>query len=504
MGRVTSPVHMKAILYKSFFIAFFFIAGSLSAGTADDIEIITSSNETFQFKFFCKADLSNLNSVIFSDSSRILQKYVKVGIPYGASANLISVESRLPESFTPDENTRFALTSPVTLSKPLTVRGRQMITVIIAPVQGNTVYREIEINIGFSGGEDLTSGRIQNDPFFDRIFKTAVANYDRFRSWGSPERTSLALSAADIDHPLYKADQWYKIIVNKSGLYRVTGVELNAAGISLTGLRSDSIRIFNSGGLKLELFNEEPRPDFEEIAIVIEDGGDGLFESGDYLLFYGESLNRWLYESGTAISHTNNQLASENVYWLCISGDFENPSVRMTSENATPTGSETDITSSWRRVRVEQDIFLASDDDGHLRDYYRWYWSKDTVLSFSVSTPAVIPGDSAYVFIKARTSGSLTVLGYVDLDINGIAGFNKNCTRFECIYTTEALVDGLNSVDLELTPIRPEPSRMSPYFDYLYISYNAYLEPSYDQPAPAGPDDRLPAHFGDVIFQYRL
>ena len=126
---------------------------------------------------------------MLSDSSRILQKYVKVGIPYGASANLISVESRLPETFTPNNNTRYASIPPVTLSKPLTVRGRQMVTVIIAPVQGSTIYREIEISIGFSGGEDMTRGRIQNDPFFDRIFKTAVANYDRFRLWASPERT---------------------------------------------------------------------------------------------------------------------------------------------------------------------------------------------------------------------------------------------------------------------------------------------------------------------------
>ena len=485
---------MIDFLCKSFFIAFFFVAGTLSAAAADDIEVITSTDDTFRFKFFCNSDLSNLSQAVLADSGRVYQKYVKVGIPYGAEARLMTVESRSPESFSPEDNIRYTQAPLVTLSKPLTVRDRQMVTVIIAPVQGNTVYREVEISVGFSGGREITGGRVQNDPMFDRIFKNAVANYDRFRSWASPVRTSRALSTADIDHPLYKADRWYKITVNETGLYRLTGARLSAAGLALTGLLSDSIRIFNNGGKKLELFNEEPRPDFKEIAIVVEDGGDGLFENDDYILFYGEALDRWLYEAGEVVSHTNNQVASDNVYWLCTAGSFETSPVRMAVENAAPTGSETDITASWHRVRVEQDNTLAVDDDGHLRDYYRWYWTGDTLVSFSVSTPAAVPGDSAYVFVKARTSGSLTVFGYVDMEINDVAGLNKNCSRFECVYTTEALVDGLNRVDLKLTPIRPEPNRLSPYFDYLDISYRAYLEPT------GGELDMI---FGDLSGQYR-
>ncbi|MFZ5981608.1 MAG: type IX secretion system sortase PorU [Candidatus Zixiibacteriota bacterium] len=486
---------MKVLLYKSFFIAFFFIAGTLSSRATDDIEVIASGDETFQFKFFCNSDLSNLVPVFLTDSSRVFQKYVKVGIPYGSTARLLAVESRSPEPFTFDENTRVTQAPLVSLSKPLTVRDRQMVTVIISPVQGSVTYREIEITIGFSKGEDRTDNQVRTDPHFDRIFQTILANYDRFRTWPSPARSTQALAVAAVDHPLYKADQWYKIYVNETGLYRITGSQLSAAGVSLTGLQADSIRIFNSGGLKLSLFNEEPRPEFEEIAIVVEDGGDGLFGNNDYILFYGESLNRWLFEAGSSISHTNNQVASENVYWLCTSGTFEMPPVRMAVENATPSGTETDITSSWRWVRVEQDIFLAPDDDGHLRDYYRWYWSKDTLVTFSVSTPAAIPGDSAYVYIKARTSGSLSVIDYVNLKINGVTGLDKNCTRFECVYSTEALVDGLNSVELQLTPIRPEPSRLSPYLDYLDISYSAYLEPS---------NGKLDMIFGDLSGQYRI
>lgn len=469
---------MKIILYKSFFIGFFLFLPFAYVSAASDIEVITSTATGFHFKFFSRQDLSNLSEDKFSDSSFTWIKSIKVGIPYGARVEVVSAEGR---SLMPVTGSDFSLkresftTRPlVTITDPLTIRNRQMVSVLIAPVTGSSVYQEVEVRLAFTGGRGLLSGKAGNDPIFDRIFSAVLANYDEFKKWDYPFSVSRTLAAADEDHPLYKAATWYKMSVTNTGLYKVTGAQLAADGISLNNLRSDSLRVFNSGGLAPSFFNENPRPAFEEIAILIEDGNDGIFNLNDNIIFFGEAPSRWVIQTGESVRYVNNRITGENIYWLCVSGDFSTPAVRMATSSAFLTGSESDVSTCWRRVHVEQDNFLAADDDGHLRDYYRTYWSKTTSLSFSVLTPGAITGDSAFILLKGRTNGSLATLGYIDLMVNGVPGMNKNCTRFDCQYSTEALVDGLNNINLSLTPVS---SSLPPYFDFMDLQYHSYLVP---------------------------
>ncbi|MBN1211560.1 MAG: type IX secretion system sortase PorU [candidate division Zixibacteria bacterium] len=487
---------MNSNLYKSFFIVFFMIIGPVGLLAADDIRVIASSEDGFHFKFICKDNLSNLAEDILSDSSRILHKYVKVGIPFGARVEIVSVEGTGAEPVALNDLSLKTATYKerplVTVSSPVMVRNHQMVTVLISPLAGASVYREVEVELAFVGGERDDSGKGENDPVFERIFKAALANFDDFKNWSHPLRPALSLAAADVDHPLYKADTWYKMTVTNTGLYKVTGAQLAAAGMSLNNLSSDSIRIFNSGGLPLDIFNENPRPVFDEISIIVKDGGDGYFGQNDYILFYGEAPNRWVVHQGEIIRYVNNRITKENVYWLCTSGDFASPAVRMSEIDASATGAESDINTCWRRVRVEQDNFLAVDDDGHLRDYYRTYWSRADQLSFSVLTPGAVPGDSAYIYLKGRTNGSLSVNGYIDLTVNGVPGLNKDCSRFDCQYSTNSLLDGFNAIDLELTPIS---SSLPSYFDYMELHYHSYL-------APYGGE--LDITLGDLAGRYRL
>jgi hypothetical protein len=130
---------------------------------------------------------------------------------------------------------------------------------------------------------------------------------------------------------------------------------------------------------------------------------------------------------------------------------------------------DTVLNSVWSRVHVERDSLLRRKSDGHIDDYYNWYWTSMTRHSFFVPTPGAISGDSAHVVLNGRTGG----LGYIGLTVNGQPGSRLVCNSYSCSYVSYALFDGLNSVELDLTPDGSTP----PYFDNLSLTYHRSLTP---------------------------
>jgi hypothetical protein len=58
-------------------------------------------------------------------------------------------------------------------------------------------------------------------------------------------------------------------------------------GLVSGNISSAAIRIFGNGGAMLPEWNAVPRPDdLQENAIEVVDGGDGVFNNNDYLIFY--------------------------------------------------------------------------------------------------------------------------------------------------------------------------------------------------------------------------
>lgn len=93
---------------------------------------------------------------------------------------------------------------------------------------------------------------------------------------------------------------WYKIKLSKSGVYKITGTQLNAMGISLASLSINDIRLYgNGGGMYPESNSGFFLDDLTENSIMIFDNNNnGIFESNDYFLFYGKGPNIWKYDNG--------------------------------------------------------------------------------------------------------------------------------------------------------------------------------------------------------------
>ncbi len=453
---------------KLLFLPLLFL--SLASGSFASAMAVTSlSSDQSGYAFEISIDQSKLDWTLNKDSSITYYTSVQVGIPFGSKVSVTGVDGsdEQPLTILPGSSYHVSTASLplVDVTKPMTVRGRQIVTVYVFPVNGSMVYGKVRANLSFTGASRVAQAP-SSDPIFDKMFRSNLVNGEQLTAWSKPAR--VAAKPTDQTGPFANSSNWLRISVNQTGLYRITGAQLASSGISLTNLHSSDIHLYNGGGLTLEVYNERPRPTFREMAIDVEDGGDGIFNSSDYLLFYGESQDRWVYPDDSNPYYKNNPYCDHNVYWLNVSSIT--PGIRMSTVDVSSGTPDTTIATYTARVHVEQDNLLRTEDDGKIFNYYYWYWSDSTHLSFFVSTPLVQAGSTAAVTLVGKTydlTGSGDEDGYMNLEVNGQAGLNKNCNSDRCSYQTTSLFEGANRIDLTLWPF----SNFAPYFDYFEVAY---------------------------------
>ncbi len=117
--------------------------------------------------------------------------------------------------------------------------------------------------------------------------------------------------------------KWYKISVSKNGIYKISYDDLINMGFSTP---ISNIHIYGNGGKQLPYDNYSFRyDDLFENPIYINKGNDGIFNSGDYILFYGEGVASWNYIKYTSnktlnhsFVHTLNNYADDNYYFVTV------------------------------------------------------------------------------------------------------------------------------------------------------------------------------------------
>lgn len=111
--------------------------------------------------------------------------------------------------------------------------------------------------------------------------------------------------------------KWFKIKLNKNGIYKVTYNELSSMGFNMSTVPSH-IAVFGNGGRVLPEKNDVFRyDDLYENPIVVVGGEDGSFDQGDYLLFYGEGPVVWKYNTASqSFHHQTNYYRDYSYYFI--------------------------------------------------------------------------------------------------------------------------------------------------------------------------------------------
>lgn len=129
--------------------------------------------------------------------------------------------------------------------------------------------------------------------------------------------------------------KWYTLKAALPGVYKIDAAFLSRLGINNPA--SNTIQLFGTSGKMLdEPCNGFWVDDLTEMAVEINDGGDGVFNNNDYLLFYNEGADKWLKDStGKLFSFEKNNYYDTVTYFLTLGSNGKR--ISTTVINQVPT-----------------------------------------------------------------------------------------------------------------------------------------------------------------------
>lgn len=212
---------------------------------------------------------------------------------------------------------------------------------------------------------------------------------------------------------------WYKLAVPDRGLYRIDHSFLSSTlGISGT-ISSSSIRLYGNGGAMLpEAVGALRTDDLGEVAVQIQDGGDGTFGAGDYLIFYAPGHNSWTWNAAAnRYEHTKNIYEDRSYYFLTVGG----PGKRVADQNGVPAANVT--------VTSFDEYTLLNEDKMNPGSFgRRWFGDAfgdapgfEITKSYSMALPGIVDTLRSRV---AMAVGNTPALDYLNLSLNGQAVYN--------------------------------------------------------------------------------
>jgi Peptidase family C25/FlgD Ig-like domain len=186
---------------------------------------------------------------------------------------------------------------------------------------------------------------------YERLTNTTLDIVENISGPRREEPLKSPLARTTVSSSVLANGSWQKIAIVSRGVYKVdydfVSNKLGQGG----AIKSGDIRLFGNGGTMVHESNKVSRPDdLTENAIQVYDGGDGIFGSGDYFLFYANGPLDWEKDSlNQRFIHRTNLYADSSFYFIT----FDNGSgLRIAS--ASDPGSPTTTVNSFNEYALHE------------------------------------------------------------------------------------------------------------------------------------------------------
>jgi len=173
---------------------------------------------------------------------------------------------------------------------------------------------------------------------------------------------------------------WARLSVNNTGFHAVTCEELEASGCAVAGVPSASLALFAGPGTMFDPADPGQEHQLVPVAATVIDGGDGVFDPADSLVFYGQDLWHWNFTSDS-LYRSSHRFDTANTYWLTWGGDN---GVRIAQSVVSPSGGS-EIEQGVSAFGFEQEVSWEFYED---RTGWVWDYLSDSFASyFYLSVP---------------------------------------------------------------------------------------------------------------------
>ena len=234
----------------------------------------------------------------------------------------------------------------------------------------------------------------QNDTYYKVVSLRYAFAYSNKRLATAPS------DFTSVYNSVLASGDFYRFYITKSGVYKISRDFLQQLGINTSGLDPRKIQVYGNGGRMIPLKNNVPYPaDLTENAVQVIGEEDGLFDSSDYILFYGEGVDNWNNESQTS----TNLYADKSYYYI-----------KVGAENGKRIGPLIEADAPSNLIINEFDDYQYHEVDrvNIARLGRRWFGEEFQVnnqQSFDFSVPNVVLGSNSSLKVyTAAASGNFT------------------------------------------------------------------------------------------------
>ena len=273
---------------------------------------------------------------------------------------------------------------------------------------------------------------------------------------------------------------WYKISVDQNGIYRLSYEFLASIGIDMNSLNPASINIYGNAFGKLPEDNAVERPDdLIKNDIYIQGEGDGSFDPGDFILFYGRGPHKWEQTGTDVFARTINNYSNVAAYFINVNNN-ETPARIQSADLSSLT--ETNTVTDYNNYTIYERELTNLIKGGQ-----RWYgevYDSELSQSYSFFLRNLNPNETGYVrSFFACSEGSSGGSTNFNISYNGSSIGNanlsavgsENYSRNGFISFPGAFNPNSSSFSLNVTFNRTSPSDIG-YLDFVEVNARSYLD----------------------------
>lgn len=292
---------------------------------------------------------------------------------------------------------------------------------------------QLKFFVAVTGGRDGYTGKLAFVPIIRRDGRYERLVEAELRITHESELTITKRDPNNTKVSALSGSDSYKFATTGEGVHKLTYDFLkNKLGISdLDNIDPRNIKIYGNGGGMLPFAaNAERIDDVVENPIVIVGEEDGKFDSGDYVLFYGEGADKWSYDAiAQEFNMEKNLFENRNYYFI-----------KTNPERGKRIQNQTNLTITNYTSTAFDDFARFEEDKVNLLYYFgtqqglaqgsgqKWYGdlfkgTREYEYKNKFSFPNVLPDQPAK--IKAEMALRALQLSRFNLTVNGQT-FNSN------------------------------------------------------------------------------
>ena len=271
--------------------------------------------------------------------------------------------------------------------------------------------------------------------------KSANGGYEKLDSLSIKiQKTNTTYSSrisATTSNSVLANGEWIKISVAENGIYKVDYSFLQKSGLIKNEINTSELKLYGNGGGMLPLSNNDFRyDDLQENAIkVFDNDNNGLFNNGDYFLFYGTEQNTWKWNStDKKFTHKKNLFSDSTYYFITINNNGNGKRIQdIPSLTGTP---------ATRTVNQFIDCaFHEKDEYNFIKSGRNWYgdaFDVDINQNFEFNFPNLLPGTVKLTSaVISRTSTNTFSSSKFSINYNGATILNQSISNVGTNYTDD-------------------------------------------------------------------